>query len=152
GSTTRGGLGIMAVEKEARLFGWNPATKSKVFEVVPVPNARAITCLINGPEGEVWGIADGILFIFDPTKREVIFKKTLYTVSQGGAGFYYEAKLAVHPSGMIYGTGGGNLFQIDPKTKDYTIIKKGARLLTIDKQGRVYTVINETLWQYTPRY
>lgn len=150
GTTVRGGIGIMPTEQEAKLFGWNPVTKSKVFEIAPVAKARAITCLINGPEGKVWGIADGTLFIFDPSKKEVIFKKDLYTVSKGGPGVYYEAKLAVHPSGIIYGTGGGNLFKIDPETMDYTIINKGARLLAIDKQGAVYTVINETLWQYNP--
>src|SRR5690606_15318454 len=42
GCSIWGGLGIQPVEKEAKLFVWDPVKKQKVFEVVPVPGAKAI--------------------------------------------------------------------------------------------------------------
>ncbi len=150
GSTVRGGMGILPSEKEAKFFGWDWSTSSKVFEVVPIPGGRAVTCLINGPDGNVWGIADGVLFIFDPIKKAIIKRQSLYPIQQGKEGVYFDAKLIVHPSGTVYGTGGGNLFKISSEDMKYEEIRKGARLLTMDKDGTIYTVINETLWQYKP--
>lgn len=150
GSTVRGGMGIRPTEKEARLFGWDEDKQRKIFELVPVPGARAITCLIIGPDHNIWGIADGVLFIFDPLKRRVISQLRLYPFPKTGDGVYYDAKLLVHPSGMVYGTGGGNLFQVEPNTMTYTLIRKDARLLTMDQQGLLYTVIDGRLWQYKP--
>jgi len=150
GSTVRGGIGIAPTEKEAKLFGWDYHAQTKLFELAPVPNARAITSLIVGPDRNIWGIADGVLFVFSPVKKKVISQLLLYPFPKTGDGVYYDAKMVVHPSGMVYGTGGGNLFRIDPKTMKYTLLRKDARLLAIDKQGLIYTVINGTLWQYKP--
>ncbi|HEY0667080.1 MAG TPA: hypothetical protein VGD22_02825 [Sphingobacteriaceae bacterium] len=150
GTTVRGGMGVPPATTEAKLFGWDIGAKTKNFQIVPVVGARAITCLINGPQGNVWGIADGVLFIFDPLKRTIISKKVLYPVTQGRDGVYYEARLALHPSGIVYGVGGGSLFQINPENMEYQELKKGARLLTMDKNGLLCTVINETLWTYQP--
>lgn len=150
GSTVRGGNGILATEKEAKLFGWDPDAQKKVFEIIPVAGARAITCLVNGPDGNIWGIADGVLFIFNSDKKEVISQKTLYPFPKTGDGTYIDASLIIHPSGIVYGTGGGNLFKIDPKTMEYTVLRKGARFLTMDKEGTFYTVMGETLWQFKP--
>jgi hypothetical protein len=148
GTTISGGLGVKPVAKEAVLFGWNMDTNKKEFELVPVPGASAITCLINGPDGNVWGIAGGMLFIFDTEKREVISTHKLYDVPQLTSHVWRGGTLVIHPSGEVYGTGNDHLFKIDPKTKTSTILVKGASLLAMDKDGNLYFRRTKELWQY----
>ena len=40
GSSVRGGTGTHAVEKEAKLMLWDPKEEKKVFDTVPVPEAK----------------------------------------------------------------------------------------------------------------
>ncbi|MEQ7800350.1 hypothetical protein ABDJ41_11140 [Pedobacter sp. ASV1-7] len=148
GTTISGGLGVKPVAKEAVLFGWNMDTNRKEFELVPVPGASAITCLINGPDGNVWGIAGGMLFIFDTEKREVISTHKLYDVPPLTSHVWRGGTLVIHPSGEVYGTGNDHLFKIDPKTKTPTILVKGASLLAMDKDGNLYFRRTKELWQY----
>ena len=72
GSAICGGLGMKPSEKEAKVFGWDATAGKKSFELVPVPGAGAITCLINGPGKNVWGVADATLFILDPAGQKVV--------------------------------------------------------------------------------
>src|SRR5690606_39178790 len=56
GTSIWGGLGINPVATEAKLFVWDIDGKTKLHEFVPVAGAKAITCLINGNDGNIWGI------------------------------------------------------------------------------------------------
>ncbi|WP_316815773.1 hypothetical protein [Pedobacter nyackensis] len=149
GTTISGGLGVKPTAKEAVLFGWNTTTNTKEFELVPVPGAAAITCMINGPDGHVWGIAGGMLFIFDTEKRAVISTHKLYDVPPLTSHVWRGGALVVHPSGEVYGTGNDHLFKIDPKTKTLTMLVKGASLLAMDKDGNLYFRRTKELWRYT---
>ena len=122
GTTISGGLGIKPSTKEAVLFGWDIAGNKKTFELVPVPGAAAITCLMRGPDNFIWGVADGTLFIFDAEKKSVISTHKLYDYPPFSSHIWRSAAMVIHPSGMIYGTGNNNLFQIDPKTMAVTIL------------------------------
>jgi hypothetical protein len=51
---------------------------------------------------------------------------------------------------MIYGTGNNHFFKLDPKTKEVTMLDKGASLLTMDASGNIYFRKNTDLWKYTP--
>ncbi|WP_051291046.1 hypothetical protein [Pedobacter glucosidilyticus] len=150
GTTISGGLGIMPATKEAVLFSWDLDNNMKTHELVPVPNATAITCLINGPDGHIWGVADGTLFIYDAVKKEVQSTHKLYDFPSFKSHIWRSAFLAIHPSGMIYGTGNSNFFKLDPKTKEVTILDKGASLLAMDALGNIYFKKNTDLWKYTP--
>src|SRR4029077_8606740 len=61
GSSVWGGLGIPPSQKYAHLFLWDPNAKKVVFDIVPVAGAPSVTWVINGPDGNVWGLADGTL-------------------------------------------------------------------------------------------
>lgn len=152
GTSVWGGLGIQPAIDEAKLFGWNPVEKKKVFEIVPVTGAKAITSLINGPDGNIWGIADGVLFIFNPVSQQILSRHVIYEVNEERKknNVWHDADLLIHPSGQIYGTGGGQLFKIDPKTKAVSTILKPASRLSMDKQGRLYFSRGSDLWQYIP--
>lgn len=57
--------------------GWAPNENIKTFDLVPVSGAKAITCLINGPElicppsGKYYGSVNGNLLRIDPVTMEV---------------------------------------------------------------------------------
>jgi hypothetical protein len=150
GTTISGGLGIRPSTKEAVLFGWDIARDQKIFELVPVPGAAAITCLIKGPDNHIWGVADGTLFIFDVNKREVISTHKLYDYPPFNSHVWRSAAMVIHPSGMVYGTGNNNLFKIDPQTKAVAILNTNASLFAMDKEGTIYFRRSVELWKYRP--
>lgn len=150
GTSVWGGLGVQPDKSEASLFVWDPVQKKKTFEVVPVENAKAITFLMNGPDGNIWGVADGILFIFNPVTQNVVSKHLVYEVSdeRKKKNIWHEVSMVIHPSGDIYGTGGGKLFKIDPVTKSVTTILSPASKLTMERNGTFYFSRGKDLWQY----
>jgi hypothetical protein len=152
GTSTSGGLGIQPTAKEAQLFFWDPATKQVTYSTVPVPGATLITGLIIGPDKNVWGIADGTLFVFDLAVRKVTYSKKAFDVDpEARHANWRDATMLLHPSGQIYGTTGNNFFQVDPATKEITILRNhDATLLTVDQAGRLYFRDKTRLWQYTP--
>src|SRR5262249_28129648 len=153
GTSVTGGLGIKPVEIQAKLFGWDPVASKKVFEIDPVAGTSAITCLIVGPDKNVWGVADGTLFIFNPSERRVVSTHPLFKVDYAAKNYniWRDAFLVVHPSGVVYGTLDGKLFQIDPKTMGVTTLReKDVQLLTMDGQGRLYFRDTINLWQFAP--
>ncbi|MGF1924004.1 MAG: hypothetical protein ACQUHE_07475, partial [Bacteroidia bacterium] len=54
---------------------------------VPVPGAAAITCLISVSEDAIWGIADGNLFVFNPTTKKSLVYKSCMTIRHWEATF-----------------------------------------------------------------
>ena len=153
GTSIKGGLGIKPEAGHAKLFGWDPASRKKVFEIEPVPDGQAITCLIVGPDKNVWGVDNGTLFIFDPVSRKVLFTKKLLNVDTAANNYllWRDAFMVVHPSGQIFATLDGELIQLDPATKNVTVLHdRDANLLTMDRNGRLYFRDKINLWQYTP--
>jgi hypothetical protein len=150
GTTISGGLGIAPATKEAVLFSWDLDKNQKTHQIIPVAGATAITCLINGPDGYIWGVADGTLFIYDAAQRVVLSTHKLYDFPPFKSHIWRSAFLTIHPSGMIYGTGNNHFFKLDPKTKEVTILDKGASLLAMDASGNIYFRKNTDLWKYTP--
>ena len=152
GSSVSGGLGIEPKATEGKLFLWDPKTNEKAFETSPVAGAKLVTGLIVGPDKNIWGVADGTLFIFDVSKRQVIFTKPLFPpkASARHAG-WRDAAMLLHPDGNIYGTVSDKLFRLDPTTRNVTVLRDdNAQLIAIDNDGRLYFKDVADLWQYTP--
>lgn len=126
GSNVWGGLGINPTETEAKLFIWDVANKEKVFETVPVPGKKGITELIVGPDGNIWGSAEGDLFIFDPVTREVVFRKNLVTRSYSSA-VWRDTQFEIGTDGNVYGTQANQFFRIDAVTKEKQMIRNAGK-------------------------
>jgi hypothetical protein len=152
GTSVSGGLGIMPSTREAKLFSWDVNKGLKLDEFIPVPGAKAITSMIVGPDGNIWGMASGTLFVFDPKAGRVLRSKQIYQAGTFKDHVWRDAFLVLHPSGKIYGTGSNQLFSIDPLTLEYTVIEKAASLLAIDDKGRIYFHRSAELWQYDPYF
>lgn len=109
GSSVRGGGGTRALEKEAKLILWDPKEEKKIFEVIPVPEAKTILSLAATPDGLVYGITDNEkVFLFDPMRREVIRAFDL------GLKKPIEVSLQMGPDGLLYGLTHEMIFFIKP--------------------------------------
>jgi outer membrane protein assembly factor BamB len=119
GTAVGGGGGSVASTKEAKLFLWDTTQQSKVYETVPVPDAENITDLITAPNGLIFGIAGPLaredqLFVFDPVKREIVYRAKLPSPVVINSGVYNS--IAVGPDGRLFGLFPTGVFSIDPKS------------------------------------
>jgi hypothetical protein len=119
GSSVRGGTGTHAVEKEARIILWDPKEEKKIFEVIPVPEARTILSLATTVDGIIYGITnDEKVFVFDPEKREV---RKIFDL---GFKEPREISLLLGPDLRLYGLAKEAIFFIDPRNDEVTLIGK----------------------------
>jgi hypothetical protein len=119
GSSVRGGNGTRPVEKEAKLILWDPKEEKKIFEVVPVSEAKTIRSLAATEDGMIYGITDNEKgFVLDVEKR--IVKK----VFDLGLKDPLEISLQAGPEGRLYGLAQGVIFAIDPRTDEVSLIAK----------------------------
>lgn len=114
------------LEPEAKMFIWDVEQNQLVKTFVPVPDKRAITKLIVGPDGNIWGFAEGHLFIYDPELDEVIYDEAKFNISYSSI-TYRDAFMEFCDDGYIYGTIQGRFFMIDPESKSVYVIVSGSR-------------------------
>lgn len=150
GTSVSGGLGVRPSTLVAKLFSWDIQKQQVIDELIPVPGANAITTMIVSPDGNIWGMAGGTLFVFDPFDKKVIRTREIYPTRPLTSHVWRDAFLIWHPTGKIYGTGNGQLFRIDPETLNVEQLAKPASLLTMDDSGRLYFQRSADLWQLTP--
>lgn len=117
GSSIRGGTGTHAIEKEARLILWDPKEEKKVFEMIPVPEARTILSLAGTLDGMLYGITDNEkVFVFDSERREI---KKVFNL---GLKEPREISLQLGPDLKLYGLAREAIFSIDPKNDRVSLV------------------------------
>ncbi|QOR66291.1 WD40 repeat domain-containing protein [Cytobacillus suaedae] len=132
----------------AKLFRF-PVGNPEAKEIVPLPiNASLVTGLIEGPNNTIWGMANGTLFVYNPSRDSIRWKEILPTVS----GRLKNAMMVVGKDGFVYATLEGRLLQIDPATLKHTVLKEsGAYELAQDHNGDLYFRNQADLWKYTTK-
>lgn len=142
GSTSvDGGEGINPTEKEAKMFVWDLETNEKTIEFVPnLPGAVTVPDMISGltfgPDGLLWGAADGIIFAMDPDTLEIVKSKVIYPeVSYYGKWQPVYAKWG--QDGLLYTTLAGQLTVIDPVTLEHARLGTTA-VMTLGDDGHIY--------------
>lgn len=118
GTTVNGGGGTEPKAEEARLFTYDLATGTKTSELTPVPGADSITSIVQGPDGMVWGLADGVLFILDPASAKVTRRIKLPAGYSG-----VQDELHVNPDEHVYASLDGYLIRVDPLSKAVTVLR-----------------------------
>lgn len=140
GTSVFPGLGLPPVDGDAKLFIWDPASRSTVWEGVPIAGELAITDIATAPNGHVFGVTVGKLFEFDPASHSVVRVEQLadYTWDPGSS-VWASGELAFGPDGLLYAQVYGRLYQIDPTTLTRTTLATNriARLAVAD-DGVVY--------------
>lgn len=126
------------LESEAKMFVWDVENNEVVKTFVPVPNKRAITKLIVGPDENIWGFAEGHLFIYDPEADEIIYDEAKFNIKYSSI-TYRDAFMEILDDGFIYGTIQGRFFMLDPETKSvYTINTGSKRYLTQSTNNELF--------------
>lgn len=135
GSSIAGGGGTDPIATEAKIFTWDVATGRKTGEFAPIQGTYSINALLAGPDGNLWGLADGTLFILDPESHEVLYETTIFDGNAGET----DGELILHPDEHIYGHSAGRLFRVDPLSKEVSVVREGGtRRLTLDPRGDFY--------------
>lgn len=141
GSTSiHGGLGIDPVETEAKIFTWDIATGTKVKEVTPVIPGAAKPTMISGltfgPDGLLWGAADGTIFAMNPDTLEVVKSKTVYA-GVSNYGRWRPVYIRLGQDGLLYTTLYSKLTVIDPDTLT-SFELADTTLMTLGDDGNIY--------------
>lgn len=135
GTSVAGGGGTTPIATEAKLFTADPATGEKTGELTPVPGAYSINALMARPDGMLWGLADGVLFVLDPKTNKVVSKTTVFSGRTGET----DGDLVTVGGEYVYGHSAARLFRIDPLSMQATMIRQGGtRRLTVDTRGDLY--------------
>ncbi|WP_089008180.1 hypothetical protein [Micromonospora viridifaciens] len=110
GSSVNGGFGTTPRATEARLAGADLATRTKTWEITPVPGAKQIVDLVATGDRIIGLTETGVLFAVDQRTRQVV---ATTTVASGQS-----TLVQVGPT--IYGTNGRDVWKLDPVTMSVT--------------------------------
>ncbi|SCL73068.1 hypothetical protein GA0070606_6436 [Micromonospora citrea] len=110
GSSVNGGFGTTPRATEARLAGFDLATRTKTWEITPVPGAKQIVDLVATGDRIIGLTETGVLFAVDRRTRKVVSSTAVApgqsTLAQVGS--------------TIYGTNGRDVWRLDPATMTVT--------------------------------
>ncbi|MFC7547687.1 hypothetical protein [Plantactinospora sp. GCM10030261] len=143
GSSVEGGQGTPGPRAtEARLFVYDPATGAKTAEYTPVPGAHSINELSRGPDGRIWGLADGTVFVFDPETRTVVRRVPVFQGHTGAQDGSLQWR-----DGYLYGAAGGRLFLVDSLDGTAHVLRAGGvNRLTRTPDGTMYLLLRPEGW------
>lgn len=148
GTSINGGYGVDPVTTDAVLFGWDPATATVVWQLVPVPGATTVAGLMIDETNHLWGIADNVLFQFDLKHRKVVQRTRLFKDTDGSR-YGNDHRLRMVDK-VMYGVTCNRFFRFDRDTYKATVIYDGpasasggagdARHLAVDRYGDIYFI------------
>lgn len=152
GTSIWGGLGIKPSAKEAKMFVWDVKKGRKIKEFTPdIPGIDTAPKMIGelsfGPDGNLWGIAEGTLFAMDPATLRVVKSRMIFPSS------YTSSKwkpfiIEWSPDGLLYTTISRKLVIVDPKTLDYRVLVDQAMLnMTLGAGGSIYYALGKDLYR-----
>ncbi|MGC5022024.1 hypothetical protein [Micromonospora sp. DT47] len=135
GTTVSGGGGTEPRAVEAKVFTADLATGEKIAEYTPVPGADAITSIVAGPDGMIWGLADGELFILDPATGTVVHRLDV----PGGYSGVQDELVVNAADEHVYASLDGYLLKIDALSRSVRVIRDAQTYrLTQDQQGNLW--------------
>lgn len=136
-------------EYGAQFFRFNPQNPDeKTYITLPV-KASLVMSLIKGPDGNIWGAADGTVFSYNPKDSSFRTVKLFNAIS----GTFNNATLLVGTDGFIYGTIEGRLIQVNPNDMSCKILlESGAYQIAQDAAGNIYYRNGANLYQYPLKF
>lgn len=155
GTSVWGGIGAVPTQTEAKFFAFDVATKTKLFEKTIAQGKRTITTVEVGPDGKIWGMAEGYLFKYNPKTEEIEFNEETFPEINFSAITYsnprlYGAQLVAGNDGYMYGNTSGKLFKINPKTMETIILKNSSSIfIAKDFFSNIYYTDFIGTWKYS---
>lgn len=114
---------------------------------MPFKNIRFYSAITVANNGVVWGLADEILYAYDPSKGVIFSRKIVNDVS----GHAPNGSLIIGKDGYLYGAVEGTLFKVNPNNKKLVILrsKKDVKQVIQDSNGTIYFHDGARLWKYS---
>jgi hypothetical protein len=154
GTGIAGGTGVTPTQTEAKLFVYDPATAANVAEyALPVRGLSEITALL-AVDGQIWGFAEGWLFVFDPVGRRFVHHgQVLNEPAYYATPRWTDARLINSPNdtAALFATiGNRQLLRIDRATKAASVLTTASPLLGLagDRDGHLYYAVGPRLHRY----
>ena len=152
GSTTNPGTGGERKAEEAELFVMDLNTRRIRWREVAFPGVQSYTDLCPGPDGLVYGVADGErFFAFDPDTREILRSETTVhrfglTAMQQGPRVFVSG-----PDGDVYMLFVKGIVRVNPS--DHSLAMLAASPVPIDfggdwLNGRIYFGSGSHVYSY----
>ncbi|SDC93357.1 Cohesin domain-containing protein [Paenibacillus sp. UNCCL117] len=142
GSTSiNGGVAADPKADEAKLFVWDTAEARKLTEVsLDIPGLSkppAIGGLVFGPDGLLWGGANGYVFAMDPESLRVV-KYQEFNPQDNGTGFRWGSfQLKFTKEGLLLANLGKKLYAVDPQTLESKLLVE-TESFTVGEDGHIY--------------
>ncbi|MCH6268979.1 Ig-like domain-containing protein [Neobacillus citreus] len=144
-----GGSGKLAI--------YDTATDTIEYETIPVEGKKTLTSFIWGPDGNLWGMALGTLFIFDPDTKKVIYSDDKFPTADYA---HSNPRLMIGTDGNVYAsifigyvadkTYTSKFIKIDAATKEVSVILEGnVEKLAQDDFGNFYFKYGSELMKYS---
>ncbi|WP_010268829.1 hypothetical protein [Paenibacillus senegalensis] len=148
-SSMEGGSGEIAI--------YDTAQGKVVSSQAPVPGKRTVTALLWGPDGNIWGMALGTLFIMNPDTGEIVYSDDKFPTADYS---HSNPQFMIGTDGHIYGsiytgyvanrTYTSKLIRIDAETKEVTILlESNVEKLAQDDFGNFYFKYGSELMKYS---
>ncbi|WNQ10374.1 hypothetical protein MJA45_22545 [Paenibacillus aurantius] len=142
---------------EGKLVTYDPSTGQILSERVPVSGKKAVTSLFWGPDGNLWGMALGALFVYDPAADRIIYSEDLFPTADYS---HSNPRLMTGTDGNVYGTiytgyvadktYTSKMIKIDAVTKEMTVLlESNAEKLAQDDFGNFYFKYGSELMKYS---
>lgn len=151
GTTIHGGLASDPSGNTAgKLIVFDPETRSVVEAVDPAgEERRGITGLMVDDDGAVWGVAEEVLFRYDPETATAENRGTVGgRYADGVARWSYGSTHQSSRDGRIYVTAGGRFSVHDPQTGQTSQVGTGFGWSVVDDAGDVYISAGGDLFRY----
>ncbi len=150
-----GGLGTNPSQPSAKLFVFDPKIGQKTKEWVPQFPSRMGTPIQHigdlevGPDGNIWGACQEMLFCMDPKTQDI--KKTLFLndVKWYEGSLWRPVYLRWGKDGLLYTSQGNVPNVIDIDTMEYIRLTKQAGgsspMISLDSQDNIYITVDTEL-------
>lgn len=136
-------------QSTGKVFAWDAATATKLWEVEPVPGATGIPAVAVDRDGLVWGITDGRIFALDPADGSVVHDLQVTDAE----GRWTTGELTLDPtSGDLYALlQGDQVVRIDPAQATAEVLfAQAARRIAVAEDGTVLLSSGAELLAWSP--
>ncbi len=155
GTTVWGGIGAVPTTEDAKFFAFDVASRTKLFETVIAEGKRTITTVEVGPDGKIWGMAEGVLFKYNPETDEIEyahedFPEINFSAVTHANPRLYGAQLIAGNDGYMYGNTTGKFFRVNPVTMEIEILRNSSSIfIAKDFLSNIYYSDFTGTWKYS---
>ncbi len=144
GTSVSGGLGVAPRARSACLFVLDPEHLEIRRCFMPVEGARGITGLVADSGGNVYGWAEGTLFVFEPQRGEISWSQKFFDETWPKTHYWRGIIMRAAPDepDVFYGAAWGTLFQFRAGERALRILARIPEADVVAPAGRksIYTM------------